>query len=151
MHSPRREQFSTRVLLAIVSAIAVLMVPVSYYYRALEQRPHSFASSTLMIEPKHEFDTASVLELLVDKPQIRDLRPVSDGPDLAQWLGRHLQVRQVDAKVVEVLAYGRRNERLSSAELQSLMESTVDLMRAEAMKTQASVTVIGTENITSVQ
>ena len=147
----RNRQFSLRVLLALVALVAVLMVPVSYYHRAVSNRPKVFATATLMIGAqgydlaKHvsQLNTVPFRKLVIDSPQLQDVSALKNSPDPIDWLSNHLSVQSVgNDNLVKIEVHGRQNERLRSRDLQAIIEATTELIRTDAMKAKTPVTVV---------
>ena len=152
--SKRLRQFSLRAVFAIVALIAILMLPISHYYRAVLDRPNSFATATLMIgsgeaqPPQYvvQLDAASLCQLMLDEPHIQAMSPIRKSRDPKRWLRDHLTVRAFDnTSLVEIIAHGR-SEHLSARDLQMLLDVTIDVIRTDAMKTNTPVTVVSTMN-----
>ena len=86
----------------------------------------------------------SFCQLVMDAPQIQGLAPLSNSPDPRTWLMNHLLVQTVgNTNLVEIQVLGR-SERVKSRDLQTLLETTVDVIRTDAMKTNTPVTVVNT-------
>jgi hypothetical protein len=122
---------------------------VSHYVRDLMQRPDSFTGVMLEVGSKYSrsgdgfrLDPDTFYRLLLEVPDVRTLHPVRASRDPRNWLNRHLVTRQVDGNVIEVLVYGRRNERVSVSDLQTLRRAAINVVQAEATKTKASVSVV---------
>ncbi len=152
----RFSQFSMLAVLALVALIAMLMVPMSFYFRTLLSRPAAFSTATLMIGSEGadsskylaQFDTDSFCQLVLDDPQVRRLAPLSNSPDPRNWLMNHLSVRTVgkNGKLIEIRALGR-SERVTSRDLQTLLQTTIEVIRTDAMKTNTPVTVVKTTHV----
>lgn len=151
----RISQFGLRGLLAFVALIAVLMVPMSYFYRARLNRPNLFASATLMIGAQGDdsakylaqLDTVSFRQLLVDAPQLQNLSPLRDSPDRSARLTNHLSIRTVgNTDLIEIMAHGR-SERLKSRDLKAIVDTTIEIIRTECRKANTPVTIVNTTSI----
>lgn len=144
-----------RTVLALVALIAMLMVPISTYYRALLNRSDVFAKATLMIGAQGtdsskyvaQLNSNSFRQLVLDEPQIQGVKLLSNSPDPHNWLIHHLSIRPVgNTHLIEVMAHGQ-SKRLSSRDLRALVETTIELIRSDARKTNTPVTVVATTNI----
>ena len=151
--SKRFSQFSMLAVLGLIALIAMLMVPISCQYRALMNRPDVFASAMLMIGPQGadssnylaQFDTDSFCQHVLDDPKIRSLPAVSNSPDPRDWLMNHLSVRAV-GNLIEIHFRGR-SERVSARHLQTLLETTIEVIRADPEETNMPVTVVSTTRV----
>lgn len=153
MTSPKSKpnsQFNLRALLALIALIATLIAPISYYYRALSNRPKVFATATLMIgaqgydSAKHvaQLNAVPFRQLVMDSPQLQEVSSLENSPDPIDWLTNHLSVESIDANLIKIEVHGRQKERLGARDLQAIVEATIDLIQTDALKTKTPVTVV---------
>ena len=137
-----RLRFSLLSLLAFVSTVTVLMLPLSYYFRATMARDDLFELAIVELESPDgspdqrafDLDKLAIYKQLLNRPEIRGLQGSCTSPDQREWLSKHLSIEAAECPaVIELHATGQRTH-VKSSELRILLQATIEVVQEECEK-----------------
>ena len=124
-----RCSFSLKFLVLLVLLIAVLLVPISYLYRAYQASPIPVAACVIALpdDSEQQFNP-DFYQRIAKHHGATNIAALRRSTSPSEWVEEHLRIKpSADSNVIVVEAIRRRNEKLDQADAKILTETAIEV------------------------